>query len=700
MQLNKDYKKIYQIIVSSYDVSEQISKLQDYIEANEDLNNDSIQFINAYISYLNEEYDESKNILHNLILKDPENPFLLNSIGRVYFCLKDIQLGKTYLQKSIDLDNESAIAYNNLANIYSEEENYEKAIEYYEKSIELDNQYLHPIQNIGRVLMILGENQKAIEAFEKVIQIDPNYHQSINSIGRVLFNQQKYKEAIYYLQKANNLDPENTYYLKCLIDIYTEMRKYELAKKNALLALSIYEKKEYKYFISEMKKTIQNLDEKIKSYSILNEPIEDESEDKIVKKILKKIEDTGISLKVTTNRNKSLKFLEESQTTKYNNNYIKVLRRWNSYTPIVADNYHTSKGGGYFIKAAEMGIVVDPGFNFIDNFRGEGHSFSEITTIFISHAHNDHTTDLESILTLLHKYNENVKVNIKNELGKSLNIPLDQVPEDEFNKLFNERKKIIDLYITKSTFAKFMGIFNLCSNNDYEIHIIEKEKTYKLGKDINMYIIDAKHFDIISDRDSVGFLLLLTNSALIYTGDTGWSSNIEKQYKKVAKKCSQKKIILIAHIGGFKEHENNYILPEYKNDREKQLYKNHLGRIGLTRINEVVSPDLCIISEFGEEFKGYRIELTEIFQNSFNNEIKFLPADIGLLYNFDKNMIKAITDINYEDNVLISDDVNIDDVSVCLLRKDYSLHYFSHVNKLKEADLIQFIRDDFDKKQG
>ncbi len=72
----------------------------------------------------------------------------------------------------------------------------------------------------------------------------------------------------------------------------------------------------------------------------------------------------------------------------------------------MSNNWGSLQGGGYFFKIHDYGIVIDPGFNFLDNFKYAGYSFNDIDHILITHAHNDHTTDLESILTLLHQYNE------------------------------------------------------------------------------------------------------------------------------------------------------------------------------------------------------------------------------------------------------------------------------------------------------
>ena len=81
-----------------------------------------------------------------------------------------------------------------------------------------------------------------------------------------------------------------------------------------------------------------------------------------------------------------------------------VLRKWNSFTPALPlDGGEKSVGGGYFIHHLGRGTVIDPGYNFIENFHKAGCRLLDIDNIVITHAHNDHTIDFESLLTLLYQ---------------------------------------------------------------------------------------------------------------------------------------------------------------------------------------------------------------------------------------------------------------------------------------------------------
>lgn len=93
-----------------------------------------------------------------------------------------------------------------------------------------------------------------------------------------------------------------------------------------------------------------------------------------------------------------------------------ILRRWNSFTPIVPDEANKKRiyrGGGYFIWHQNKGTVVDPGFRFIRNFADAGGRVADIDNIVMTHAHNDHTADLESLFTVLYQHNATIKDTLK-----------------------------------------------------------------------------------------------------------------------------------------------------------------------------------------------------------------------------------------------------------------------------------------------
>ena len=696
-------------------------------------------FFRGMINFLNKAYSESCKNFKEAIDKNKNFSYAYYGLGIFYEKKKENELAEEYFKKAIELDDTYPYPYNGLGIVFYNKDEFEKAISYYEKALEIDDKYPYPWQGkgaiyfdkkdfekaiqcfteaididetfhyswdgFGLIYLELKEYKKALKYFKKSIELDDTYANAYNSLGVVYSYQEDYEKAYQFFEKATEFDDTNALYVRNIGTSQEHLENYEIAIKFYEKALAMYQKEKNVYWISMLEDEIKNIKEIIKSTEIITESKE---QDKLrpTEKILVETSKTGIEKKALDNKKSFFKFLEESTYKHNNQNYLQVLRRWNSYTPIIADNYHISKGGGYFLKIKSHGIVIDPGFNFIDNFKGTGHSFYEIDIVIVSHAHNDHTSDLESILTLLYKYNEKIKGisdtsvtsadnTIRSEIAERENCESDKVTIDQINREFaiSPRRKKLDFYITPSVFKKYSGLLSLFSQNDYKLHIIEKDLEMKIEDDVSVKVIGAKHHDIISDRDSVGFIIECSNCIIIYTGDSGWNEDIANQYENVSNNYEDKYVLLIAHLGGFKEYEKLYLTCE---DKEKCYSKNHFGRLGLSLLNEIIKPKICFISEFGEELKGYRIPLSKIFQSAFDNEIIFIPADVGLTFDIDFKKIKAIAKCNNDTNVVEFDFIHPTDVRTCLRLRDYSLHYYKNSSKINKEDLVQVLSHQFD----
>ncbi|MCP4106664.1 MAG: tetratricopeptide repeat protein [Desulfobacteraceae bacterium] len=653
------------------------------------------------------EYEKAIECCNKAISIDENFTYPWNWLGNIYRNLKEYEKAVECYEKNISLDENDKYPWHGLGNAYRDLKEYEKAVECYNKAVSIDENFAYPWNGLGIVYADLKEYKKAVECYNKAISIDENFASPWNGLGIVYKNLKEYEKAVECYNKSISIDENFAHAHRNLGLLLQKREKYSEAETSFNKALELFKKEKDDYYVSIVESELENIQKLINSKEALDEEAPPEKDDP-VHKILKATIDTGIQKRAIENKKNFLSFLNEKTEKKDNSEYFQVLRRWNSYTPIIADNYHISKGGGYFLKTKNKGIVIDPGFNFIDNFKGAKHSFHEIDAVITSHAHNDHTSDIESILTLLFKYNQEIKESsdpeknsIRNEIAKSKKMATDKVSQKELDEEYykSPRRKVIDFYITISVYKKYSGLFELFSKSDYNIHIIEKGDTIKID-DVSIEIIGAKHHDIISDRDSIGIAVFFDNSVIIYTGDTGWSNEIEEQYKELADKLNNKNKLhnknklLVAHLGGFKEYERNYLIPH--TDEDKVFYKYHLGRLGLAKVNEIIEPDICFISEFGEELKGKRIEVAEIFQDAFENKIIFLPADIGLKYNLPDGKIEAVTEVNADDNKLGDPHyVEAGEIKCCLLRKDYSLHYYQE-SSVKEADLVQVLGKQFE----
>ena len=654
---------------------------------------------NGVLHSLEDKKTKAIMLFKKAINLDASFSFPWNRLGNVYADQQEYDQAIKAYNKAIELDENFVHPWNGLGIVYRQQEKYDQAIKAYKKAIELDKNLAYPWNGLGNMYYDQKKYEQAIKAFNKAIELDKNLAASWHGLGNVYYSQQEYAQAIEAYKKAIELDKNLAPPWNGLGNVYYDHKEYDQALKAYKKAKTLFKNQKQEYWISYCKQRIELISNLIQS----EKNIIQEKKHDLAGKILKAIKEKGIEEKALKNKELFLDFVKE-KPLKINKkeSYFQVLRRWNSYTPIVADNYHISKGGGYFLKIDNKGIVIDPGFNFIDNFKGMKHFFWEIDAVFISHAHNDHASDLESILTLLNRYNNKIKGDsekqedntIQDNLARKMGVDYKRVSEDKVEQAFlkSNRRKIINLYITKSTYKKYIGMLNLYSDTNYNIHIIDKNWQGTVNG-IKVKAIKAQHNDIISDRDSIGFVFSLDNTVIVYTGDTGWNEKIEKSYKELADDKNYYKDkeykLLIAHLGGFKEYEKNYVIKDYK---KSPFYKNHLGRLGLAKINEILNPDICFISEFGEEFKGKRIELAQIYDKVFKN-IVFFPADIGLTMDLKTGEINAITILNIEESKYKEEFIDPKNVRIRLFRKDSSLNY--HDKKIDTGDLSDILNDQY-----
>jgi len=237
--------------------------------------------------------------------------------------------------------------------------------------------------------------------------------------------------------------------------------------------------------------------------------------------------------------------------------------------------------------------------------------------------------------------------------------------------------------MTKSTFKKYAGLFDLHKRSNYRIHLIEGGNEYDImdnPKRFKLYVFNNEHQEVISDYSSVGLVLKLDNYNLVYTGDTRISEYVIDQIKSAIKQTKQStkaKQIFLCNLGGFKQYEVEYDLNGYKN-----IYKNHLGRIGLYTLLREFKPTLCLVSEFGEEFEMQRMAITEVFDNAFP-AITFFPCEIGLTLKIDETILISthiVSSINKripeykEEFVELKDAHYVDDVKGNIYYVDNNIH--------------------------
>ena len=259
-------------------------------------------------------------------------------------------------------------------------------------------------------------------------------------------------------------------------------------------------------------------------------------------------------------------------------------------------------GGGYFLVAGNYGCVIDPGYDFLDNFL-KTHSIADINAVVVTHCHDDHNADFPALLSLLRRYQAR---------GKKVQLHLDQ-------KTFDAQKHLICSESSK------VFIRQPCEPMYATIDGWQSQTPFELRSGLVMRAIPAFHKLTPDDESNsaVGLHFERERNSekhhLVISGDTAWTPEISGVYEVL----SQYHPVLVAHVSTAQEKEALGILGLPGGG----YYSNHLGVWGTAEMIRVCKPSKVVLSEIGEELKEPVIqEFAKRIEESFG-----IPCLIGML---------------------------------------------------------------------
>jgi len=380
-----------------------------------------------------------------------------------------------------------------------------------------------------------------------------------------------------------------------------------------------------------------------------------------------------------TARSNTDSFIEDESQFNQDLSFFLVLREWNSYTPALPAQEEADRGGGYFLRHGGEGIVIDPGYDFIDNFARAGGRLRDIQHIIVTHAHDDHTADLEALLMLFYR--------LRNPESSDVAMAR-EIPRDI------RKNTQVSLYLSESVQRKFSGLLRLTDpmfrrNVTLSNPGKDENQILRLNEKATLTVLPAYHDDVISREHAVGLCLDcdIDNGRvrrIVFTGDSGLYPRLSKvqgsadqgepevddsegkalfeRYKAIL--GERKPDLLVAHIGSIKKQEFpsehfTYAELERHFKPSRRFYVNHLGLLGTLLLIYKLAPKAVVISEFGSELKDIRIELVNCLAQALHDRQEaddpttdktfVTPGDLTIFYNIETHQFLCHSNCRFKD---------------------------------------------------
>jgi hypothetical protein len=298
-----------------------------------------------------------------------------------------------------------------------------------------------------------------------------------------------------------------------------------------------------------------------------------------------------------------------------------VFRKWGSSTHrLFANSSGLQRGGGYYLSWNNIGICIDPGYDFLASlFSMQNLSFTikDLHGAIISHAHDDHTQDIETIISLQYRMrkesNHDERILDDFPLICSEGVRWKYAPISASNDFLS----IIDLIPTKNSIRREVSI----PSRNYASSLLQ-------DAGITIKAMLSYHGESPWHMNNTGLVTRIelndgnVHRSIGYTGDTGYHDDI----RNFLNGCD----IVLMHLGNKLDDNTGGVYP-----------KHHLGEGGVVDLISTLKLNgtkLFLVGEYGaDEFivggRDSRIDYTESLARwSGANEVEspVLPSDIGL----------------------------------------------------------------------
>lgn len=172
-----------------------------------DPNHPHLIILSADLSYLQEDYARSLELIHMAMAFAADEPYLHYLKSRSLVALDRYSDAEKSIEQAIHLDADQADYFAFWAYIKLDRKQFEEALNLANKALEIDSENLLGRNSRSTALLKLNRNEESSETIEEALNEDPDNVFTHSNYGWNLLEQGKHQEALRHFNEALQLDP-------------------------------------------------------------------------------------------------------------------------------------------------------------------------------------------------------------------------------------------------------------------------------------------------------------------------------------------------------------------------------------------------------------------------------------------------------------------------------------------------------------
>ncbi|MBD3286575.1 tetratricopeptide repeat protein [candidate division WOR-3 bacterium] len=564
----------------------------------------------------------------------------ISLLGYAYDLLGEAYMGKEEYQQAVnafqsafddpDYDS-SGRTWSNMGRLYFKRNEFDKAIRCFQEALDTPD-YDAPglaYNAMGKAYLEKNSIEQALKCFRIALDAKDNYDRgdTWDGMGLAYFKAGKYDKAIEcYREALAVVDYDTPGYAWFNMGI-AYMRKEELSQASAYL------EKAHKWYAEAEPARLERVEYFLKELKQMQSLRRKPGKKPEQKKAAKETEDpiTDIMEILARNRRKVAEYAVMPGTGY--KDVLAVLKGWSSFVPVelyldydrFGKQFH--RGGGYFIKAGERGVIVDPGLDFLMNFASQGFHIKEVKHVLVSRDHIEHSANLTSI------------VNLENQW-----LLYDQP---------TRKKGRITYHLNPACHKTYLPVLaDMSVGSKYERKIEPNQLSYFLDGSVELDVFPAR---FCPEPDTFGFVMNLRledgeKRRIGYISETDFFEDIPVKLRgcdviMAHFSVSPSKAVKVSEANGeCASAELERVLRETTGSDIITAHFTSLGTsvqrpapyTGLERLIDETDAKLYIVSKFWANTGDYRTEFVNKLTYDFANrgrKVNILPGDVGCMVN-------------------------------------------------------------------